>query len=92
MRLSNAFQIDTNFAKPLSVRLLIEKIESDFLSVHINGAKSLACPELAILMFVTQTVAVKTPRSSSHQLIVVTLNDRKQNGMDFYVFDLSVNM
>ena len=23
---------------------------------------------------------------------IITLNDRKQNGMDFYVFDLSLNM
>lgn len=56
--------IDTNLAKLFSVRLLIEKIEFDFLNIAIDRlflVKSLACLGLAILLFVTQTITKLTP-------------------------------
>lgn len=56
--------IDTNLVKLFSVRLLIEKIEFDFLNITIDKlflSKSLACLGLAILLFVTQTITKITP-------------------------------
>jgi len=56
--------IDDDLTKLFSVRLLIEKIELDFLAVKIDRnflLKSLGCLGAALLLFVTQTVTHLSP-------------------------------
>ena len=55
----NFKSIENSLTKLFSVRLLIEKIELDFIAVRIDRRflyKSMGCLALALLLFVTQTI------------------------------------
>jgi len=56
--------IDDDLTKLFSVQLLIEKIESDFLSIKLDRTflrKSIVCLTLALLLFVTQAITHLSP-------------------------------